>query len=408
MTTTTLVHRVYNGPQEWWRDGLVYELGSHELGAADLDGLHGVLDHAVSLGSAVVLVRPSLLSTDTELDSFCAFTDRAHALGLRVVVRISGALGPVTGARIPHDNPIVVGLEEEGDGLLERAAAFLSAGADGIDLGTVVPPDVTDETDLEELSEYFAILQALVAEHVDEGTIGADISADYPETLRHHFQDDWLHHLRDDRLTLVRWDAESLTRHITESLAEHDRFGAPPVWRYLPNVRLVDSSSPGDGRRWFEVDDDHLRHRRAMALQALMLALPGAVYLRQGDEISLPDRDKPTDPLDLAQAVAQGASPEHSPFGSPLATVRHASRVRREHALATAPLAFVRGLGWWPDDVLALLARDVLVLVNTSDRPLSLPEHAEVLLSSASLFQEGGRLVVPSTTTVWLDAISVA
>ena len=408
MTTTTLVHRVYNGPLEWWRDGLVYEVGSHELGAHGLDNLHGVLDHALTLGAAVVLVRPSLLSTDTELESFRAFTDRAHELGLKVVARISGALGPVTGAHVPQDNPVVVGLEQEGDGLLERAAAFLSAGADGIDLGTVVPPEVTDKTDLDRLSEYFAILQALVAEHAEEGTIGADISADYPETLRHHFQDDWLHHLRDDRLTLVRWDAESLTRHITESLDEHDRFGAPPVWRYLPNVRLQRTSDPGDGRRWFEVADDRLHHRRAMALQALMLALPGSVYLRQGDEMGLLDRDKPTDPVDLARAVDEHCPPWDSPFGSPLATVRHASRMRREHALATAPLAFVRGLGWWPDDVLALLARDVLVLVNTSDRPLGLPERAEVLLSSASLNQEDGRIVVPPTTTVWINALTVA
>ena len=49
-TTTTLVHRVYNGPLEWWRDGLVYEIGSAQVGAADLDAAHGVLDHIASLG----------------------------------------------------------------------------------------------------------------------------------------------------------------------------------------------------------------------------------------------------------------------------------------------------------------------------------------------------------------------
>ena len=56
-TTTTLVHRVYNGPLEWWRDGLVYEIGSSEVGAADLDAAHSILDHISSLGFNVILVR---------------------------------------------------------------------------------------------------------------------------------------------------------------------------------------------------------------------------------------------------------------------------------------------------------------------------------------------------------------
>ena len=58
-TTTTLIHRVYNGPLEWWRDGLVYEIDSFEVSAADLDEAHGILDHVASLGFNVVLVRPS-------------------------------------------------------------------------------------------------------------------------------------------------------------------------------------------------------------------------------------------------------------------------------------------------------------------------------------------------------------
>ena len=36
-TTTTLVHRPYDGPEEWWRHALVYEIPSPDLGAADLD-----------------------------------------------------------------------------------------------------------------------------------------------------------------------------------------------------------------------------------------------------------------------------------------------------------------------------------------------------------------------------------
>ena len=172
-TTTTLIHRVYNGPLEWWRDGLVYEIGSLDIGAADLEAAHGVLDHVASLGFNVVLVRPSRVPIDGDLSSFRSFAGRAHELGLRVITRISGALGPVTGAHAHDAGPIFTGQERGREGLMERAAAFLAEGADGVDLGTIVPPHISAETDLGLLSERFAILQALVAEHVDDGLIGA-------------------------------------------------------------------------------------------------------------------------------------------------------------------------------------------------------------------------------------------
>ena len=269
-----------------------------------------------------------------------------------------------------------------------------------------MPPHISAETDLGLLSERFAILQALVAEHVDDGLIGADVSADYPDALRHHLQDDWLHHLRDDALMLTRWNAESLTRHITHSLDEHDRFGAPPAWRYLPSYRLVESTDPAT-RRWFETGDEE-RGRRSLALQALVLALPGSVYLRQGDEISLPDKDKPTSTQELAELIDERSGEQGVQFGSPLATVRHATYVRREHALATGPFAFVVGLDWCPTDVLTFLNRDILVLVNTSEQGVALPEQAQVLLASGALLQEDRHLVVPPTTTVWLSASTVA
>ena len=406
-TTTTLVHRVYNGPLEWWRDGLVYEIGSTQVGAADLDAAHDVLDHVASLGFNVVLVRPSRVPTNGDLSSFRSFAGRAHELGLRVITRISGALGPVTGACAHDTNPIFTGQERGEEKLLQRAAAFLAEGADGVDLGTIVPPQISAETDLDLLSERLTLLQALVAEHVDDGLIGADVSTDYPDALRHHLQDDWLHHLRDDALMLTRWDVDSLTRHITHSLDEHDRFGAPPVWRYLPSYRLVRSTDPGDGYCWFETDDEE-RGRRSLALQALVLALPGAVYLRQGDEISLPDKDKPSSTQELARLINERSDDQSVQFGSPLSTVRHATYVRHQHALATGPFAFVVGLDWCPTDVLTFLNRDILVLVNTSEQGVALPEQAQVLLASAALTQEDRHLVVPPTTAVWLLASTVA
>ena len=406
-TTTTLVHRPYDGPEEWWRHALVYEIPSPALGAAELDRTTPIIEHALYLGMDALLIRPSLLEVSSEIDSIRRFIDAAGEQGLRTIVRISGALGPITGPYAKQTNSFITGLEGAGDDLLRRSEAYLRAGAAGIDLGTIVPPQVTNEIRLDRLSAYCAMLHGQLAEYVEEGIIGADVTADYPDSLRHHLQDDWVHHLRDDCLTLTRWDAESLTSHLTRSLDEHDRFGATPTWRFLPPHILSEHLDPGDGQRWYSVGHDE-RRRRGLALQAMMLALPGSLYLRQGDEIALSDSDKPPAPLELADMVIEHTQGQASQFGSPAATVRHAAHVRLEYNLACAPLAFVTGLEWCPAEALAFLVRGVLVVVNTSDAPIVLPPEAKVLLSSQPLRQDQGRLLIPPTTATWLEATTVA
>ena len=406
-TTTTLVHRPYDGPEEWWRHALVYEIPSPALGAAELDRTTPIIEHALYLGMDALLIRPSLLEASSEIDSIRRFIDAAGEQGLRTIVRISGALGPITGPYAKQTNSFITGLEGAGDDLLRRSEAYLQAGAAGIDLGTIVPPQVTNEIRLDRLSAYCAMLHGQLAEYVEEGIIGADVTADYPDSLRHHLQDDWVHHLRDDCLTLTRWDAESLTSHLTRSLDEHDRFGATPTWRFLPPHILSEHLDPGDGQRWYSVGHDE-RLRRGLALQAMMLALPGSLYLRQGDEIALSDSDKPTAPLELAAMVIEHTQGQASQFGSPAATVRHAAHVRLEYNLACAPLAFVTGLEWCPAEALAFLVRGVLVVVNTSDAPIVLPPEAKVLLSSQPLRQDQGQLLIPPTTATWLEATTVA
>ncbi|BDA65766.1 glycosidase [Actinomyces capricornis] len=406
-TTTTLVHRPYDGPEEWWRHALVYEFFSPDLGAAELRCSDSVLDHIASLGFDTVLLRPSLVDPATQMSAVSGTIARAHERGLRAIVRVSGALGPITGPHAGRHTAYLTGVERPGEDILRRAEGYLRAGADGIDLGTIVPPSVTRQTDLGTLSRYVAILHGMVAEYTEDGVVGADVTADHPDSLRHHLQDDWVHHLRDDRLTLARWDPGSMTAHLTQSFDERSRFGTPPSWRFMPPHALLEELDPGDGMRWYATDPAE-RLRRATALQSMMLALPGSVYLRQGDEIAMADADKPSDPLALADLVARLAQEQHTAVGSPVATVRHATHVRREHGLASAPMAFVTGLEWSGPEALTFLSRDVLVLVNMSETSLILPAEARVLLSSQSLGQDEGRILVPPTTAVWLEAATVA
>ncbi len=93
------------------------------------------------------------------------------------------------------------------------------------------------------------------------------------------------------------WDAGALRRAIDRSYAADDAVGAPTTWvlsnhdvvRHAsrlglpPGVRWQDGIGEGDIQ-----PDRELGLRRARAATMLMLALPGAAYLYQGEELGLP------------------------------------------------------------------------------------------------------------------------
>jgi alpha-glucosidase len=181
------------------------------------------------------------------------------------------------------------------------------------------------------------------------------------------------------------------------------------------------------------------------------MALPGSLYLYQGEELGLPEvEDLPLEHLEDPMhersggvdpgrdgcrvplpwtgqrppygfsAVPNGgavASPwlpqpadwagltvqaQASDLGSMLSLYRTALRLRREHPdLGDGSLTWLTDDEMELDGVLAFRRGPSLVSVtNLRDVPIDLPRHDRVLLSSAAL--EGGRL--PADTTVWLDA----
>lgn len=104
------------------------------------------------------------------------------------------------------------------------------------------------------------------------------------------------------RFAKAAWDAGELQAAITESLAANEAMGAPVTWvldnhdnprsvtRFAAGIRLEGDYAPtstgGDG-----VADLARGLRRARAAALLMLALPGAAYLYQGQELGLPNVD---------------------------------------------------------------------------------------------------------------------
>jgi alpha-glucosidase len=180
--------------------------------------------------------------------------------------------------------------------------------------------------------------------------------------------------------------------------------------------------------------------RRARAAALLTMALPGSMYVYQGEELGLPEvEDIPShlrqDPMHARSGgvdpgrdgcrvplpwaglqppygfSADGASPwlaqpdDWAPLtvaaqdtdpASMLSLYRRGLRLRRE-----APWGAAAELEWLPspDDVLAFVRGPRFVcLANFGPDPVPLPAGTEVLLSSTEL--EGG--AVPHDTTVWV------
>lgn len=248
---------------------------------------------------------------------------------------------------------------------------------------------------------------------------------------------------------------DALREAIDASLAANTPVGAPATWvtdnhdttrsvtRYAARSRLSGAYVPGEMRIGDAGPVDlaaGLRRARAMAL--LLLALPGAVYLYQGQELGLPNVDDlPEDALrdpiwERSGHTVRGRdgcrvplpwSGDRPPFGfsrssatwlpqpagwadltaqreaadpaSMLSLYRAALRLRRAHrALGRGALHWVAGT---LRDVLALdlATRDetVRVIVNLGAGPTPLPE-GELLLASAQA--TGGML--PAEAAAWL------
>jgi alpha-glucosidase len=248
-----------------------------------------------------------------------------------------------------------------------------------------------------------------------------------------------------------RWDAGELRATVDRTLALARTTGAAPTWvlsnhdviRHASRLALPDGTDPetwlASGGTRPPVDAVRAA-RRARAAALLLLALPGAAYLYQGEELGLPEvADLPEevlrDPVRWRSGGARkgrdgcrvplpwtpdgpshgfgpgpGWLPQPAAFGglsvaaqeadpaSTLHLYRAALRLRRT-VPADAPLT------WVPDADPALLDFTVGPLrcvVNPGPDPVPLPGRSPLLLSRAP--EAGGTGVLPPDTAAWFAA----
>lgn len=402
--TTTLIYRPFRGRCGWWRDATVYDIYAAQLDGATLDNTFACISAAARLGVSAVSFRPSHLDPRTPADAALArrLVDKAHAHGLKAVVQVSGAdtPGPRTAAEGPIPRPIR-DKEVEGLELVDRAEAFLECGADGIDVGFIVEPELTGhEQEADLLHDVFVGLQQRIAARDTEVVLGASAASRFPAALARHLEHDRIAHLRDDRLLLAPWSPQGVAQAITTDIRERAQHADCLAWR--PNSPFpYDHFGPLGADSWFATTADPTQRGRALNL--LVLLLPGAVYLRQGDEVGMDNATRPNSAHDLVDQLAHLLLEQRRDAESPYSRLRDALRLRAERRLGTGALALVEGGQWQTPDTLALVNRDVLGVLNFGPTELLVPTQARLLAASGPVLSGAQGLVVPPETTVWLD-----
>ena len=237
------------------------------------------------------------------------------------------------------------------------------------------------------------------------------------------------------------WNAAAMRASIERTLREHAPVDAPATWvlsnhdvtRPVTRYGREDSGFAFASKRFGTVTDLELGTRRARAAALLTAALPGALYLYQGDELGLPEVELPVGVLqDPMHYRSQGIDPgrdgcrvplpwsgDSAPYGfggadtwlpqpagwaslavaaqaadaaSMLSLYRSALRLRRD--LPTGAIDWL-DLG---DGVIAFARGATASITNLGPTAVDLPAHRQVLLSSSPL--DGALL--PPDSTVWL------
>ncbi|MEV0611613.1 glycoside hydrolase family 13 protein [Polymorphospora rubra] len=319
---------------------------------------------------------------------------------------------------------------------------------DGAFLADLTRPD-HPHRDRDEVHDIYRDWRRLADSYDPPRMFAAEAWLDDADRLSRYVRPNELHTTLNLYYIKSAWTAESMRTAIDAAIAATAAVGAPTTWALSNHdvERVVTRYGRADTRRRPGVAgpqlgpvDEQLGRRRARAAALLTLALPGSVYIYQGDELGLADADIPAharqDPIwtrsggrrwgrDGARVplpwTAHGPSygfgdngawlPQPAEWGPHAATAqagddssflelyRAALRLRRTHP----GLARANDLRWHdaPGDVLAFTHSPGFgCVVNFGSTPAPIPLAGRVLLATDTAVAEG--LVAPHGA-VWLD-----
>jgi alpha-glucosidase len=332
-------------------------------------------------------------------------------------------------------------------GVRVDSAALLVKDADLPEVPPVVGDNQHPYEDRDELHDIYRSWRAIADSYDPPRVLVGEVWLADRARFSQYLRPDEMHTAFNFDFMARPWTAAALRESIDTTLEAHSVVGAPATWvlsnhdvtRPVTRYGRADSSFAFTSKRFGTPTDLSLGRRRARAAALLTAALPGSLYLYQGDELGLPEvEDLPAecrqDPMYFRSGGVDpgrdgcrvplpwtGARP---PFGfsdgaaawlpqpdawreltverqlgdpaSMLSLYRSALRIRRnEPALGGDTMRWFD----YGEEVLAFSRTGAFwCLVNLGPRALPLPEAAEVLLASDDLVE--GEL--PRDTAAWL------
>jgi alpha-glucosidase len=304
-------------------------------------------------------------------------------------------------------------------------------------------------TDRDEIHDVYRSWREVADSYAEPRVLVGEVWLPDAERLARYLRPDELHTAFNFDFLSCPWEPARMRASIESALASHAPVDAPATW-VLSNHDVTrpptrygreDTSFSFEAKREGTPTDLERGTRRARAAALLAMALPGSLYIYQGEELGLPEvedipferrqdpmwhrsggvdpgRDGCRIPIPWSgTAPPYGFSPDGAARswldqpdgwasltveaqtgvdGSMLSLYREGLRLRR-----AAPWNGDTALRWISsaDEVIAFARGDRFVcLVNFGPQPVPLLEGADVLISSDAL--EGGAL--PQDTTVWL------
>lgn len=302
--------------------------------------------------------------------------------------------------------------------------------------------------------DIYRTWRRIIEGYPGERVFVAELTSLEPKKLARYLYPNELHSAFNLEFMSCPWNASAMRATIDATLSANTLVGAPPTWvlsnhdvtRHLTRYGRADTSFNANDRQYGAPCDLHLGAKRARAGALLMMALPGGLYVYQGEELGLwevediPDemrqdpiwvrsnhhdkgRDgcrvplpwKGTEPpfgFSSPEAIAAPWLPqpkswwnrtveaEINDIGSMLQLYRAALRVRRsEPALGDGAMR------WLPSPATALAFTRHMgfsCVVNFSPAAIALPRHEGVLLASGPLEET----MLPPDTAVWLRVAS--
>jgi alpha-glucosidase len=303
-------------------------------------------------------------------------------------------------------------------------------------------------SDRDELHEIYRRWRRIADSYAEPRVLVGEIWLPDAERLARYLRPDELHMAFNFDFLGCPWDASRLRASIDGALEMHKLVDAPPTWvlsnhdvtRPVTRYGRADTSFAFETRREGIPTDQALGTRRARAAALLAMALPGSMYVYQGEELGLPEvedipaehrqdpiwrRSGGVDPGRDGCRIPLPWSGSEPPYGfsengsarpwleppagwGPLTVEAQLESPDSMLALYRAVLQLRRAAPWgdgalrWlrsSDDVLAFARGDSFAcVVNFGPEPAALPPGADVLIASNPL--EGGAL--PQDTAVWL------